>query len=491
MNDIDSLISKIKDYNSNADFDLVKKAHEFAEIAHAGQKRLSGDPVITHPLGVAHILADCRLDCVSIAAGLLHDTVEDSGVTQAEMEKEFGLEVAGIVAGETKIGEFKLRGSSKEEFVENLRKMILAMSKDLRVVLVKLADRLHNMQTLQYLPKEKQKRIARETLEVYAPLADRLGIGGIKGELEDLAFPYLYPKDYAWLTEYTKSYYEKTEEFLKKAEKVINKELAKEKIQAKVFSRPKHKYSLWRKLMRPEVNKDIAKIYDLVAMRILVGNVKDCYGALGVVHSIWKPVPNKGISDFIAQPKPNGYQSIHTKVFALDGRITEIQIRTFEMHEEAENGIAAHWFYTEKKSKSVPGAKLERGTFTPDEKLTWVKQLVSWQKEVVDSQEFLEALKFDALAGRIFVFSPKGDVFDLPDGATPIDFAYAVHTDLGDQTDGALVNGKMVPLNFKLKSGDVVNIIKKEGSKPTEKWLRFVVTQVARREINKYLNKKN
>ncbi len=487
MDGIESLIAKVQDYNSKADFDLIKRAYEFALIAHAGQKRYSGEPVITHPLAVAQILAYYRLDSVSLAAGLLHDVIEDSGVSSAELKKDFGEEVTRLVEGVTKLSQIKLRGSSEEEYVENLRRMLLAMAKDLRVILVKLADRLHNMQTLEFLPKEKQLRNAKETLEVYAPLAERLGMGEIKGQLEDLAFPYVFPQDYQWIVGYSKPHYKKAAEFLKKATRAIYKELAKEGIRAKVTSRPKHLYSLWQKLLRPEINKDIGKVYDLVAMRILVETVKDCYAALGIVHSIWKPVPNQGVSDFIAQPKPNGYRSLHTRVFSLNQRILEVQIRTFEMHEEAENGVAAHWFYANEKSKpQTSQAKRDQGFFVPNNKLSWVKQLVSWQKEVVGSKEFLEALRFDALAHRIFVFSPKGDVYDLPQGATPVDFAYAVHSDLGNETKGAMVNGKMVPLDFKLKSGDMVEIIKKEGGKPSGKWLRFVVTSQARREISKY-----
>lgn len=486
MAELKDLISKIQGYNPNANFDLIKKAYEFAEIFHAGQERHSGEPFIIHPLAVANILADQKLDSTSIAVGLLHDTIEDAGVSKTELESQFGLEVANLVEGESKISSLKLRGSSDEEFVENLRKMILAMSKDLRVILVKLADRLHNMQTLKYLPGEKQKKIAKETLEVYAPLADRLGMGEMKGKLEDLAFPYVYPEEFKWLINFVKPHYKKAEEFLEKATRVIYKKLAEEGIRAKITSRPKHLYSLWRKLLRPEINKNINEVYDLVAMRILVETVRDCYGALGVVHSIWKPVPKFGMSDYIALPKPNGYRSLHTRVFSLHERILEIQIRTFEMHEEAENGIAAHWFYTQAKSRGISDVKLRKGTFAPNEKISWVKQLVNWQKEVIDSKEFMEALKFDALAQRIFVFSPKGDVYNLPSSATPIDFAYSVHTDLGDQADGAKVNGKMVSLNYKLKSGDVVEIIKKKGSKPSEKWLRFVVTQQARREILKH-----
>ena len=490
MKEIESLISKIQDYNSGADFELIKRAFEFAEIAHVGQKRLSKEPVIIHPLAVANILADYKMDSVSIAAGFLHDTIEDAGISMVELEKEFGKEVAHLVEGVTKVSQIRLRGSSEEEYVENLRKMILAMAKDLRVVLVKLADRLHNMQTLEFLSPEKQFKNAKETLEVYAPLAERLGMGDMKGRLEDLAFPYVYPQDCAWLIEYSKPHFKKAEEFLEKATRVIYKKLAKEGIRAKISTRPKHLYSLWRKLLRSEIDKDIAKIHDLVAMRILVDTVKDCYGALGVVHSLWKPVPAEGISDFIAQPKPNGYRSLHTKVFSLKERILEVQIRTFEMNEEAENGVAAHWYYTGLKSSGVSDSKLEKGTFAPGEKLHWVEQLVAWQKEVVDSQEFMDALKFDALAHRIFVFSPNGDAYDLPQGATPVDFAYAVHSDLGDETNGAIVNGKMVSLDYKLKSGDMVNIIRKEGAGPSEKWLRFVVTRQARHQILKHARSK-
>lgn len=489
MTKIDGLISKIQDYNSGADFELIKKAYGFAEITHAGQKRLSGESVIIHPLAVANILADYKMDSVSIVAGLLHDTIEDAGIAVRELEKEFGPEVANMVEGVTKISRIKLRGSSEEEYVENLRKMILAMAKDLRVVLVKLADRFHNMETLEFLAPEKQFKNAKETLEVYAPLAERLGMGNLKGRLEDLAFPFVYPADFSWLSKYSKPHYKKAEEFLKKATRIVYKELAKEGIRAKVTARPKHLYSLWQKLLRPEINKDISRVYDLVAMRILVEEVKDCYGALGIVHALWKPLPALGVRDFIAQPKPNGYRSLHTTVFSLNERILEVQIRTFVMHEEAENGIAAHWQYASAKSKGIADMKLEKGIFAPGEKLSWVRQLVAWQKEVMGSQEFMEALRFDALAHRIFVFSPHGDVYDLPSGATPIDFAYAVHSDLGNEASGAMVNGKMVSLDFKLKSGDMVNIIRKEGGRPSEKWLRFVVTQHARQQILKHARK--
>lgn len=485
------LIATVQSYNPEANFNLLKRAYEFAQSAHEGQLRLSGEPVINHPLSVAQILADFKLDSISISAGLLHDVVEDTGVSVEELQKKFGEEVAQLVYGVTKIGEIKLRGSKEEEFVENLRKMLLAMAKDLRVILIKLADRLHNMQTLEFLPEEKQARIVKETLEIYAPLSERLGMGEMKGKLEDLAFPFAYPQDYRWLIEYSRPYIKNAEEFLEKATRETYKELASEGIKAKIVSRPKHLYSLWRKLLRPEVNKDINKVYDLVAMRVLVETVRDCYAALGIIHALWKPVPTIGVRDFIAQPKPNGYRSIHTNVFSLHERILEIQIRTFEMHEQAENGIAAHWYYSVEKAKGVSDEVLEKGKiFAPDEKLSWVRQLVSWQKEVAGTQEFIEALKFDAFAHRIFVFSPKGDVYDLPAGSTPVDFAYSVHTRLGDGADGAKVNGKMVSLDSKLNSGDVVDIIKRKGSKPSEKWLRFVVTRQARAQISRYFREK-
>jgi len=485
------LLRKIKKYNPNANIGLVKMAYEYAQIAHFGQKRLSGDPVMEHLMSVAEILADLKMDSTSIAGAFLHDIVEDAGVTSKELQKEFGEEVALLVEGISKVGHLKLRGEREEEFVENLRKMILVMAKDLRVVFIKLADRLHNLRTLQYLPKEKQVRIAKETLEVYAPLADRMQIGKLKGELEDLAFPYVYPQEYQWLVKYSAPYLKRRERDLKLAIIILDQELKKERIKAEIDGRPKHLYSLWRKLLRPEVDKDISRIHDLVAVRILVKSVRDCYAALGVVHKIWRPVPHEGISDFIAQPKPNGYRSIHSKVFGPNGRIIEIQIRTYEMHAEAESGIAAHWFYAEQKGKNiVKDEKITEGFFAPNKKLGWVRELVAWQKEMVDSQEFLDSLKFDALANRIYVFSPKGDVYDLPAGATPVDFAYAVHTGLGNEIDGSMVNGKMVGLSTKLKNGDVVEIVNKKPTHPSEKWLGFVVTTAAKREILRYLRKK-
>lgn len=482
------LITKIKGYNPNPDFELINKAWEFAKIVHHGQKRLSGEATIFHPLAVVNILADWKLDSVSIASGFLHDTIEDCEIKKEELEKEFGPDVANLVDGVTNIAKLKLRGSREEEFVENLRKMLLVMAKDLRVVFIRLADRLHNMRTLRFLPEEKQIRIAKETLDVFAPLAERLGMAEAKTELEDLAFPYVYPDDYKRVVENSKPYYKKVEELLRKMKRVLLKELAKEKIRARINSRKKSFYSLWKKLERPEISWDFEKIHDIVALRILVDTLEECYASLGILHGKYKPVPYIGVSDFIARPKPNGYRSIHTKVFGPEDRIVEVQIRTFEMHEENEFGLAAHWYFSLMKSGKASDKVVERGFFAPTEKIKWVKQLVEWQKTETDSEEFLKSVKLDAFSERIFVFSPKGDVFDLPINATPVDYAYAVHTDLGNFIKAAEVNDKVVPLSHRLQNGDVVKIIKsKDKRMPNKDWLEFVVTTLARKEIKKKL----
>jgi GTP pyrophosphokinase len=481
----EELLVKIKAYHHQADLTLINKAFVFASQAHQGQKRLSGEDFIFHPLAVASILADWRLDNGSIVAGLLHDVVEDGQISMEKLGKEFGHDITQLVDGVTKIGEIKLRGTSEDNFVENLRKMIVVMAHDLRVVLIKLADRYHNLQSLYALPQEKQKRIAQETLEIYAPLAERLGMGEIKGRLEDLAFPYASPQDYQWVEKYAWPYYQQSDDYIQSLKKEVLSALAKKNIQAEVKGRAKHLYSLFKKLSRPEFEKDITKVHDLMALRVLVKTVGECYMVLGLVHHLYKPVPSVGIRDFIAQPKPNGYQSIHTSVFA-QGRIVEIQIRTKKMHELAENGVAAHWHYSEEKTRGVKDSQISSGFFAPSEKMGWVKELVSWQKELVDSKEFLNSLKFDALHHRIFVFSPKGDVFDLPADATPVDFAYAVHSGLGDQCCGAKVDGKMVPLDFKLKSGQIVEIMVDKNKKaPSADWLSFVMTHAAKSKIAK------
>lgn len=484
----EQLLQTIKTYNEAADFERIRKAWEFAKVAHTGQKRFSGEPYATHPLNVALILASWKLDVQSIIAGLLHDTVEDGGATRDDLVKYFGEDVALLVDGVTKVTGLRLKGSKDQEFVENLRKMLLAMAKDLRVILLKLADRLHNMRTLDALTHEKQVENAGETLEVYAPLAERLGMGSVKGELEDLSFKYVYPKEYKKIKKESVVIYKNSESDIEKMKKTLLKKLALEEIEATVKGRKKHLYSLWTKLNRPEIDRDLEKVHDVVALRILVRSIPDCYRVLGIVHSTYKPVPYIGVSDFIAQPKPNGYRSIHTKVFGPAGRIVEVQIRTFQMHEEAENGIAAHWSYSEQKERGKASEKLEEGVFAPKEKLSWVKQLVDWQKEVSDSEEFLKTVKFDAFRHRNFVFSPMGDVFDLPAGATPIDFAYAVHTKLADFLTGAKVDGKIVPLDYKLRSGQVVEILKgKNPKKINPRWIEFAVTALARDEIKKRL----
>lgn len=469
---------------------LMTKAWEFAKLSHGDTLRKSGELYISHPLKAAQLLCDWGLDTTTIIAELLHDTIEDGGATREDLVSEFGEEAANLVDGVTKVSNLRLKGSTDNVFVETFRKMVLVMAKDLRVVFVKLADRTHNMQTLSALPPEKQKRIARETLEIFAPLAERLGMGLVKAQLEDLAFKHLYPEEYTKLIEDSKPFYKEATAHTDKMRTTIEKALEAEKIHSEVNGRQKHLYSLWRKLSRKEIDRDFEKIHDIVALRILVDKVPDCYAALGIVHALYKPVPNLGISDFIAQPKPNGYRSIHTKVFGPGGRIVEVQIRTFQMHAEAENGAAAHWAYADAKSKGVSDKILEGGHVQVDTKLTWVKELVAWQNQLTDSEEFLKAVKFDALSERNFVFSPNGDVYDLPVGSTPVDFAYAVHTNLGSYIQGAKVNGKIVPLNKTLKSGDVVEILKSKNiHEPNRDWLRFVVTTTARRQISKILNK--
>jgi GTP pyrophosphokinase len=489
-NKYNQLIADIKNFNSNADTKKVYKAWEFTLLAHGNQKRFSGDPYASHGLETAQILANWKLDTDSIIAGLLHDTIEDGGAKESDLVSEFGSDVAKLVKGVTKVSNIKLRGSEEEEFIENLRKMFFAMAKDLRVVIVKLADRLHNMRTLKYVPKGKQKRIAKETLEVYAPLAERLGMGELKANLEGLAFPFIYPGEYKKVKKDSKTHYRKAKEYIKKMKRAILKECSLEKIKPQIDGREKCLFSLWMKLKRPEIEWDFSKIHDIVALRIVVDTIPQCYTVLGLVHGLYKPVPQIGISDFIAQPKPNGYQSIHTKVFGFGKKVVEVQIRTRKMHEQAEFGVAAHWVYSQAKKKGVKDEFLEKGGVSAGgPKLRWIRQLANWQKEIKDSKEFIKAVKFDALGHRNFIFSPKGDVYDLPVGATPVDFAFAVHTDLGNYIKSAKVNGKIVPLSYELKSGDVCEIVKtKNSKKPNKDWLEFVTTTVARRKIKSYKN---
>jgi GTP diphosphokinase / guanosine-3',5'-bis(diphosphate) 3'-diphosphatase len=486
-----SLKEKIVEKFGKDSSELFQEAWDFAKLAHGEQRRKSGELYIIHPLATAKTLFDWGLDMDTIISGLLHDVIEDGGATKDDLASKFNDDISRIVDGVSVVSNIRLKESREAFFVESLRKMILTMAQDLRVVFVKLADRLHNMQTISALPVNKQHKIARETLEVFAPLAERLGMGQAKSALEDLSFKTLYQEEHASLFPLLDKMTKNSEEHIRKMSKNIQKRLVENKIKSSISGRKKSVYSLWRKLKRPEVAGDIERVHDLMAMRVLVEELSDCYVALGIIHSLYKPVPYLGVSDFIAQPKPNGYRSIHTKVFGEGGRIFEIQIRTWEMHEQAEKGAAAHWAYAEAKSSGVSDSKLESGVSVSD-KLAWVTQLASWQKQMSDSGEFVKAVKFDGLKQRNFVFTPKGDVYDLPEGATPVDFAFALHTGLGRHIKGAKVNGKVVPLGRKLVSGDVVEIIKnKNPEKPNRDWLSFVVTTAARRGIRKILAGEN
>jgi len=467
----------VKKHHPKADLSMLDLAYEFALLAHENQKRLSGEPYIIHPLKTAMTLAQMKLGVPIIIAAILHDVPEDTSKTLNEISKEFGPDIASMVSGVTKLGAIKYRGM--ERYIENLRKMFIAMAQDIRVVFIKFADRLHNLQTLEYLPTKKRYRIALETLEIYAPIANRLGMGEIKGQLEDLAFKYVYPKEYEWTYSAIKQLYGKKKAHLDKAIAQAKKFLAEAGITPiSVHGRRKHIYSLYKKLASKD--RDVEKVYDLIALRIIVKDLADCYATLGIVHKYWKPLKGR-IKDYIAQPKPNGYKSLHTTVFLDDGEIIEVQIRTQEIHEEAEYGIAAHWSYDESGKKSI----------IPRE-VRWMQELVKVQKEFENKKEFLEgleSLKIDVFRSRIFVFTPKGDVIDLPEDATPIDFAYAIHSDIGDQCAGAVINEQIQPLDTPLKSGDVAHIIvNKDRKSPNADWLKFVKTRAARTKIKASLN---
>lgn len=479
-----TVLEKLKNQNRSAeDLELVKKAYEFALRAHEGQKRKSGEPYIIHPLAVAENLVELHLDTPTVAAALLHDVVEDTRYTLQDLRQKFGDEIAFLVEGVTKLDKIRYKGT--ERSAESLRKMFLAVAEDVRIVLLKLVDRLHNMKTLRYVALEKQKRIALETLEIYAPLAYRLGIGELKGQLEDLAFPYVYQKEHGWLEESVKDHFEDRRQYIERLKPIVVEELVREKIPfLDIDARAKHYYSLYKKLLKYDM--DINKVFDLVALRIMVESVEQCYATLGVIHKLWRPVPGL-VKDYIALPKPNGYRSLHTTAFGPEGRMVEFQIRTREMHTEAENGIAAHWAYSENKKA---GAYSKRAaSFAPQKELFWIQQLKEWQKEFNNPDEFLESLKIDFFKNRIFVLSPKGDVFDLPEGATPVDFAYHVHTDVGNSAVGAKVNGKMVPLSYPLKNGQVVEILTQKNKKPSQDWLKFTKSAVARKRIASFLKK--
>ena len=469
--DLQEILSKLKNRNKD-ELALIAKAYEFARMAHEGQNRFSGEQYFAHPCNVAKTLAEMDTDTNTIVAGLLHDVCEDGAATPEDIAKEFGKEVAFLVEGVTKLGKLKYKG--EERYAENLRKMFIAMAEDIRVVLIKLADRLHNMKTLEYVPEYKRKRIADETLEIYAPLSDRLGMWRLKGILEDLAFPYSFKEQYQELFPKVQNRLAKKEAYLAKIKNKLKKELAEQGIEVtKIDSRVKHIFSIYKKLKEYGDN-DIENINDLVAARIIVKNVGDCYAALGIIHKFWTPVPGK-VKDYIALPKPNGYQSLHTTVFCDDGEMTEFQIRTEKMDYEAKYGIAAHWAYAE-AGKPKAGAKVGK-------KLEWIRQISEWQHEVSGSKEFIDSLKIDVFKDRIFVFTPKGAVIDLPDGATPIDFAYSVHSEIGNHCNGAKINGKMASLDSQLKNGDVCEIIAAKNKKPSSSWLNFVKTNYARSRI--------
>lgn len=473
---LDDILKKIKTYHPDAPLELVQRAYEFAQNAHKGQLRVSGEEYIHHPLGVAQILVNLQIDAITISAAFLHDVVEDTEITLEDIEKIFGKEVAMLVDGVTKLSRIEYK-SKEEQQLENYRKMFLAMAKDIRVVLIKLADRLHNMRTLKHMSEPKQRRIAQETLEIFAPLAHRLGISNIKWELEDWSFRYLEPEKYYELVEKVKQKRKEREDLIVEAIKTLSDRLSSVGIQADIHGRPKHFYSIYRKMQKG--NKDLSEIYDLSAIRIVVPEVKDCYGALGMVHTLWKPIPGR-FKDYIAMPKSNLYQSLHTTVISTEGHPLEIQIRTTEMHRISEYGIAAHWRYKE-------GGKSGKEF---DDKLSWLRQLLEWQQDLRDPREFMETIKLDVFSDEVFVFTPRGDVIDLPAGSVPIDFAYRIHTDVGHRCIGAKVNGKMVPLEHKLINGDIVEIVTvKHGNGPSRDWLNIVSSPETRNKIRQWFKK--
>ena len=467
-----SELLRLSEHLAPADRELVQHAYTRASEAHVGQRRVSGEEYVEHPLHVARILADLGLDAQTLAAALLHDTVEDTEVTLDDVAAEFGPAVGRLVEGVTKLSRIEFR-SDQQQHAENIRRMLLAMADDIRVVLIKLADRLHNMRTLDALPESKRRKISRETMDIYAPLAHRLGIGQIKWELEDLAFRNLSPDEYHEIVGRVSRKRRDRERMVADLSDILARELEKIDIQAEISGRPKHIYSIWQKMRRDQ--KEFTQIYDLLAMRVLVDSVKDCYGVLGVVHSLWKPLPGR-FKDYIAMPKSNGYQSLHTTVISHTGEPIEVQIRTGGMHRVADFGVAAHWSY--KDNGTDPHF---------DQKLSWLRLLMEWQKEVTDAESFVDAVKVDIFQDEVFVFSPKGDVLNLPAGSTPVDFAYRIHTEVGHRCIGSKVNGRMVPLDYELKNGEIVEILtSKAPHGPSRDWLSFVKSASARERIRKW-----
>ena len=476
------LIKSVKKYHPSTDISMIEKAYKVASEAHKDQKRKSGEPYIIHPLCVAIILADLELDKETIVAGLLHDAVEDTWMTYEEVEKEFGSEVALLVDGVTKLGQLSYSKDKVEVQAENLRKMFLAMAKDIRVILIKLADRLHNMRTLQYMRPEKQQEKARETMDIYAPIAMRLGISKIKVELDDLSLKYLKPDVYYDLVEKVALRKSAREAFVNSIVKQVKQHMEDANIKAQVDGRVKHFFSIYKKMVNQD--KTIDQIYDLFAVRIIVDTVKDCYAALGVIHEMYKPIPGR-FKDYIAMPKANMYQSLHTTLIGPNGQPFEIQIRTFEMHKTAEYGIAAHWKYKETSDGKKPGKSEE-------EKLNWLRQILEWQRDMSDNREFMSLLKndLDLFADSVYCFTPQGDVKTLPNGSTPIDFAYSVHSAVGNKMVGARVNGKLVPIEYKIKNGDRIEIITSQNSQgPSRDWLKIVKSTQAKNKINQWFKK--
>ena len=471
----EDLAEKVRASNPDADIELLRRAYVFSAFEHKGQVRHSGEPYLVHPLEVADQLADMKLDVVAIAAGLLHDIVEDTQTPIERIKELFGADVAHVVEGVTKLGAISF-SSSEERQAENFRKMLLAMVDDIRVILVKLADRLHNMRTLHHLPEERRIKIAQETRDIYAPIANRLGMSKVKNELEELAFRYLEPKAYEALRSSVESRRRATEGMIEELKKTIAAKLAESQVPViQIDGRIKRLFSIHQKLKRQKI--DLDQVYDLVALRIITGSVRDCYAALGIIHQTWSPVPGR-IKDFIATPRPNGYQSLHTSVVSERGFPFEVQIRSMEMHGTAEEGIAAHWKYKEGRV----------GAGRDEQYFVWLRQLLEWQQEVRDPQEFLQNLKIDLYPEEVYIFTPKGEVKALPRDASPVDFAYSIHTDVGHRCVGARVNGKMVPLRTRLRNGDIVEIITTTGHRPSRDWLNFVVTSRARNKIKHFIH---
>jgi len=469
---LNDILERVAQYRPDADLDLIKKAYVYSAKVHQGQVRKSGEPYLIHPLEVAGLLAELKLDEASIVAGLLHDTIEDTLATPAEIRELFGDEVLSLVEGVTKLGTFS-HGSQEEKQAENFRKMLVAMAKDIRVILVKLADRTHNMRTLEHMKPEAQHRIAQETLDIYAPLANRLGIQWIKIELEDLAFRYLQPRDFGDVEQQVAQTQRDRAKFIADVVQLLKTKLAEAGLEAEVQGRPKHIYSIWKKMRKNDLNS-VSEVHDIVAFRLILKSVPACYEALGLIHSLWKPVPGR-FKDYIAIPKPNMYQSLHTTVIGPTGERIEIQMRTEEMHQVAEEGIAAHWAYKEGKSAK------------DEQKFAWLRQLMEWQQDLKDPREFLETVKVDLFTDEVFCFTPKGDVRSLPQGSCPIDFAYAIHSEVGARCLGAKVNGKMVPLRYKLKNGDSVEILTGANVRPNKDWLAFVKTSRAQAKIRNFI----